>query len=95
MLRLLVFVLVIIGSASRVFCAENLDRIRFGYSSISGSRIALWVTSEMGFFSKNGLAAETIVTRAFRGLKLSSPASCNSTLAASIRRLCRLREAPT
>ena len=49
------------------FCAENLDRIRFGYSSISGSRIALWVTSEMGFFSKNGLAAETIVTPGIQG----------------------------
>jgi ABC-type nitrate/sulfonate/bicarbonate transport system substrate-binding protein len=69
MLHILVFVLVIVGSASRVFCAESqrLDRIRFGYSSISGSRIALWVTSEMGFFSKNGLAAETIVTPGIQG----------------------------
>ena len=69
MLCIVVFVLVIIGSTSGVFCAENqsLDRIRFGYSSISGSRIALWVTSEMGFFSKNGLAAETIVTPGIQG----------------------------
>jgi ABC-type nitrate/sulfonate/bicarbonate transport system substrate-binding protein len=69
MLRTLVFVLVIISSASQVLCAENqkLDRIRFGYSSISGSRIALWVTSEMGFFSKNGLAAEAIVTPGIQG----------------------------
>jgi NitT/TauT family transport system substrate-binding protein len=71
MLHILVFVLVIIGWASGVFCAENqsLDRIRFGYSSISGSRIALWVTSEMGFFSKNGLAAETIVTPGIQGIQ--------------------------
>jgi len=69
MFRTLVFVLVIIGSASQVLSAENqrLDRIRFGYSSISGSRIALWVTSEMGFFSKNGLAAEAIVTPGIQG----------------------------
>jgi ABC-type nitrate/sulfonate/bicarbonate transport system substrate-binding protein len=69
MLRILVFVLVIISSASQVLCAENqkLDRIRFGYSSISGSRIALWVTSEMGFFNKNGLAAEVIVTPGIQG----------------------------
>ena len=69
MLRTLFFVLVILSSASQVFSADNqrLDRIRFGYSSISGSRIALWVTSEMGFFSKNGLAAEAIVTPGIQG----------------------------
>ncbi len=69
MLRTLFFVLVILSSASQVFCAENQnsERIRFGYSSISGSRIALWVTSEMGFFSKNGLAAEAIVTPGIQG----------------------------
>ena len=67
MLRILVFVLVIIGSASGVFCAENLDRIRFGYSSISSSRIALWVTNDVGFFRKQGLAAEVIVTPGIQG----------------------------
>lgn len=65
-----VFLLVLsLASASPSFSAESqkLDRIRMGYSSISGSRIALWVTSEMGFFKKNGLAAEVIVTPGIQG----------------------------
>ena len=31
---------------------QKLDRIRMGYSSISSSRIALWVTNDMGFFQR-------------------------------------------
>ena len=38
-----------------------------GYSSISSSRIALWVTNDMGFFKKQGLAAEVIVTPGIQG----------------------------
>ena len=38
-----------------------------GYSSISSSRIALWATSDMGFFKKQGLAAEVIVTPGIQG----------------------------
>jgi NitT/TauT family transport system substrate-binding protein len=63
-----VLVLTFVGS-SQSFSAESqkLDRIRMGYSSISSSRIALWVTSDMGFFKKNGLAAEVIVTPGIQG----------------------------
>ena len=69
MLRTVIFVLVIISSALQAFSAENqkLDRIRFGYSSISGSRIALWATNDAGFFRKEGLAAEVIVTPGIQG----------------------------
>lgn len=51
------------------FSAESQkpDRIRMGYSSISSSRIALWVANDMGFFKKQGLAAEVIVTPGVQG----------------------------
>ncbi len=69
MLSVLIFVLLIFSSASEGISAESqkLDRVRIGYSSISSSRIALWVASEMGFFKKNGLAAEAIVTPGVQG----------------------------
>jgi ABC-type nitrate/sulfonate/bicarbonate transport system substrate-binding protein len=34
---------------------QKSDRVRIGYSSISSSRIALWVANDVGFFKKNGL----------------------------------------
>jgi ABC-type nitrate/sulfonate/bicarbonate transport system substrate-binding protein len=69
MLNVLFFLLLTFGGIQQSFSAENqkLDRIRMGYSSISSSRIALWVTSDMGFFRKNGLAAEIIVTPGIQG----------------------------
>lgn len=67
MLSLMIVALVIFGSALQAVSAEKLDRIRVGYSSISSSRIALWVTNDMGFFKKNGLAAEVIVTPGVQG----------------------------
>jgi ABC-type nitrate/sulfonate/bicarbonate transport system substrate-binding protein len=64
MLTILIF-----GGASQALSAESqkLDRVRIGYSSISSSRIALWVANDMGFFKKNGLAAEVIVTPGVQG----------------------------
>ena len=69
MLYFFFFVLLIFNSASQAFSAESqkLDRVRVGYSSISGSRIALWATNDMGFFKKQGLAAEVIVTPGIQG----------------------------
>jgi NitT/TauT family transport system substrate-binding protein len=69
MLSVLMLVLLIFSSTSQAISAESqkLDRVRIGYSSISSSRIALWVTSDMGFFKKNGLAAEAIVTPGVQG----------------------------
>jgi NitT/TauT family transport system substrate-binding protein len=69
MISILVFLLFICSSTSQVLSAESqkLDRVRIGYSSISSSRIALWVASDMGFFKKNGLAAEAIVTPGVQG----------------------------
>ncbi|MCE3243857.1 MAG: hypothetical protein K0Q83_4364, partial [Deltaproteobacteria bacterium] len=69
MISILVFVLLIFSGTPQALSAESqkLDRVRIGYSSISSSRIALWVTSEMEFFRKNGLSAETIVTPGVQG----------------------------
>ena len=86
--------ILIFGSSSHALCAESqkLERIRMGYSSISSSRIALWATNDMGFFRKNGLAAEVIVTPGVQGTQASSPASYSFISAASIRRPWRPRE---
>src|SRR5215831_13525094 len=69
MLSLIIFSLIVFCTAVQAFSAEiqKFDRIRIGYSSISSSRIALWVTSDMGFFKKQGLAAEVIVTPGIQG----------------------------
>jgi ABC-type nitrate/sulfonate/bicarbonate transport system substrate-binding protein len=69
MISILVFVMLIFSSTSQAISAESqkLDRVRIGYSSISSSRIALWVASDMGFFKNNGLAAEAIVTPGVQG----------------------------
>lgn len=69
MLRRVILALVIISAASQAFSAETQkpNRIRMGYSSISGSRIALWATNDVGFFKKQGLAAEVIVTPGIQG----------------------------
>src|SRR5215475_8132977 len=69
MLSAIIFSLVILGVPAQMFSAEiqKPDRIRIGYSSISSSRIALWATSDMGFFKKQGLAAEVIVTPGIQG----------------------------
>ena len=65
----LFIVILILGSASHALPAESqrLNRVRIGYSSISSSRIALWATNDMGFFRKNGLATEVIVTPGVQG----------------------------
>jgi ABC-type nitrate/sulfonate/bicarbonate transport system substrate-binding protein len=69
MLFFLFIAVFIFGSVAHGLSAESqkLDRVRIGYSSISSSRIALWATSDMGFFRKNGLAAEVIVTPGIQG----------------------------
>jgi ABC-type nitrate/sulfonate/bicarbonate transport system substrate-binding protein len=69
MLHSIILAIVIFSSVAQSFSAETqkLDRIRVGYSSISSSRIALWATNDMGFFKKQGLAAEVIVTPGIQG----------------------------
>jgi ABC-type nitrate/sulfonate/bicarbonate transport system substrate-binding protein len=64
-----IFCFLAIFTVAQAFSAETqkLDRIRFGYSSISSSRIALWATNDMGFFKKQGLATEVIVTPGIQG----------------------------
>jgi NitT/TauT family transport system substrate-binding protein len=67
LLSLIIVSLVIVSGAPRAISGEKLDRVRIGYSSISSSRIALWVTNDVGIFRKNGLAAEAIVTPGIQG----------------------------
>src|SRR5499433_2046709 len=69
MLSAIIFSLIVFSTAAQAFSVEiqKPDRIRIGYSSISSSRIALWATSDMGFFKKQGLAAEVIVTPGIQG----------------------------
>jgi NitT/TauT family transport system substrate-binding protein len=67
LLSLIIVSLVIFSGAPHAISAEKLDPIRIGYSSISSSRIALWVTNEVGIFRKNGLATEVIVTPGIQG----------------------------
>jgi ABC-type nitrate/sulfonate/bicarbonate transport system substrate-binding protein len=45
-----------------VFAAEpgKLDQIKIGYASISGNRVTLWATYDMGFFARQGLRAELV-----------------------------------
>jgi ABC-type nitrate/sulfonate/bicarbonate transport system substrate-binding protein len=64
-----IFCFLAVFTVAQAFSAETqkLDRIRFGYSSISSSRIALWATNDMGFFKKQGLATEVIVTPGIQG----------------------------
>ena len=51
-------VLVIIFSASSVLAA---DRLRIGYSSISGAYVGIWVAHDAGFFAKEGLDDQMIL----------------------------------
>ena len=41
--------------------ASAADRIRIGYSSISGSYLGLWVAHDAGFFAKEGLEDQMIL----------------------------------
>ena len=67
LLSLIMGSLIFFSGAPQAIAAEKLDRIRMGYSSISSSRIALWVTNDVGIFRKNGLATEIIVTPGIQG----------------------------
>ena len=49
--------------------SQKADRIRMGYSSISGSRIGLWVAQDKGFFIRNGLQSELVVLSGILGIQ--------------------------
>ena len=65
----LLIVFFVFAGASHGLPAEvqKSDRVRIGYSSISSSRIALWVANDVGFFKRNALTAEVIVTPGVQG----------------------------
>jgi NitT/TauT family transport system substrate-binding protein len=49
--------------------AQKPERIRIGYSSISGSRIGLWAAHEKSFFTRHGLQSEIIVLPGIVGVQ--------------------------
>src|SRR5574341_284698 len=54
----LLMLLVILSLAATAPAAE---RIRIGYSSISGSYLGLWVAHDAGFFAREGLEDQMIL----------------------------------
>jgi NitT/TauT family transport system substrate-binding protein len=48
---------------------QKTERIRIGYSSISGSRIGLWVAQDKGFFTRHGLHSELVVLSGILGIQ--------------------------
>ena len=59
MLRKIAFPLLLILFAAAP--AKTAERIRIGYSSISGSYIGIWVGHDAGLFAKEGLDDQTIL----------------------------------
>jgi NitT/TauT family transport system substrate-binding protein len=59
MLRRIAFPLLLILFAAAP--AKSAERIRIGYSSISGSYIGIWVGHDAGLFAKEGLDDQTIL----------------------------------
>ena len=66
-----IFLFVLTASGAGLYAAEaqKPERIRIGYSSISGSRIALWAAHEKGFFARQGLQSEIIVLPGIVGVQ--------------------------
>jgi NitT/TauT family transport system substrate-binding protein len=58
-LALFTFIVTVTGTTSLV---HGQERIRMGLSSVSGLHTAVWVAEQKGFFRKQGLDAEVIVT---------------------------------
>lgn len=56
--RCLAFLILCILCAAPVFAA---DRVRIGYSSISGAYTPIWVAHEAGYFAKEGLQDDIIL----------------------------------
>ena len=55
LLSAVLFLSVICGTA------DAADRIRIGYSSISGAYTPIWVAHDAGFFAKEGLQDDIIL----------------------------------
>src|ERR1700730_17399352 len=56
--------LVVWGVVIAVLCATasfGADRMRIGYSSISGAYVGIWVAHDAGFFAKEGLEDQIIL----------------------------------
>ena len=65
----LLFFLSLLNSQLNAADSQKSERIRIGYSSISGSRIGLWVAQDKGFFSRNGLQTEMVVLSGILGIQ--------------------------
>lgn len=58
MKRVIISVLLVLLCAPSLFAA---DRMRIGYSSISGAYVGIWVAHDAGFFAKEGLDDQIIL----------------------------------
>ena len=65
----LLFFLSLLNGQLNAADSQKSERIRIGYSSISGSRIGLWVAQDKGFFSRNGLQTEMVVLSGILGIQ--------------------------
>ena len=65
----LVFFLSFLSASLHAAEIQKPERIRIGYSSISGSRIGLWVAQDKGFFTRQGLQSELIVLSGILGIQ--------------------------
>lgn len=59
MKKIVIFSLLLFFSV--VSISWGADRIRIGYSSISGSYLGLWVAHDAGFFAREGLEDQMIL----------------------------------
>lgn len=66
---ILLFAFAALSAGLRAAEAQKTERIRIGYSSISGSRITLWAAHEKGFFARQGLQSEIIVLPGIVGVQ--------------------------
>jgi NitT/TauT family transport system substrate-binding protein len=65
----LVFFLPFLTASLQAAETQKTERIRIGYSSISGSRIGLWVAQDKGFFTRHGLHSEPVVLSGILGIQ--------------------------
>lgn len=65
----LIFFLPFLTASLQAAETQKPERIRIGYSSISGSRISLWTAQDKGFFARQGLQSEPVVLSGILGIQ--------------------------
>lgn len=65
----LLFVLPCLTASLQAAETQKTEHIRLGYSSISGSRIGIWIAQDKGFFARHGLQSELVVLSGILGIQ--------------------------